>query len=150
MIPQSIETAPKDGSEILVFFKTIGWKSVIWVGDEDGSWCVNDGKHGPFPVRGYPPSGATHWIPLPKDETVRLLPDQTDTTYCQSLINQAKTVYCQSLINQNKTTDHPNRKIEWLLWQLALTLEETLEELNTLKSNENPKIPTATNPTELY
>jgi hypothetical protein len=67
MNPQPIDTAPKDGSEILVYFRTIGWKSVAWIGDEDGSWCVDDYKHGPFPVRGYPPFGATHWLPLPRE-----------------------------------------------------------------------------------
>ena len=66
-IPQPIDTAPKDGSEILVYFRTIGWKSVAWIGDEDGSWCVDDYKHGPFPVRGYPPFGATHWMLLPRE-----------------------------------------------------------------------------------
>jgi len=66
MNPQPIDTAPKDG-EILVYFRSIGWKSVEWIGDDTGgSWCVDDRKHGPFPVRGYPPFGATHWLPLPE------------------------------------------------------------------------------------
>jgi hypothetical protein len=49
----------------------------------------------------------------------------------------------QSLINQAKTTYNPHHKVEWLLWELALALEETLMELNdallelnTLKNKE--------------
>jgi hypothetical protein len=42
----------------------------------------------------------------------------------------------QSLINQAKTTYHPNHKIEWLLWQLAIALEEALMEINDLKNKE--------------
>lgn len=64
MNPQPIDTAPKDGTEILVYFQGIGWKSVIWT---DDAWCVDDGKHGPFPVRGCPFGGATHWMPLPEN-----------------------------------------------------------------------------------
>jgi hypothetical protein len=64
MKPQPIETAPKYGNEILVYFQGIGWKSVIWF---DGLWCVDDGKHGPFAVRGYPMGGDTHWLPLPEN-----------------------------------------------------------------------------------
>jgi len=32
---------------------------------DDGwfSWCVDDDKHGPFPLRGY--NAITHWRPLP-------------------------------------------------------------------------------------
>ena len=40
----------------------------------------------------------------------------------------------RSLINAAKTTYHPNHKIEWLLWQLALALEEALMEINDLKN----------------
>jgi hypothetical protein len=69
MKPQPIETALRDGEEVLVYFQGIGWKSVIWKEDIDGegSWCVDDGKHGPFPVRGYPTGGDTHWMLLPED-----------------------------------------------------------------------------------
>jgi hypothetical protein len=38
------------------------------------------------------------------------------------------------LVNQAKTIYHPDTKVEWLLWQLALALEEALEEINHLKS----------------
>jgi hypothetical protein len=74
MNPQPIETAPKDGREILVYFETIGWKSVMWSSDDsDGpcAWCVDDYKHGPFPVRGYARGGATHWLPLPEDPEMK-------------------------------------------------------------------------------
>jgi hypothetical protein len=65
---QPIETAPKDGSEILVYFQGIGWKSVMWIEETfDGAWCVDDGKHGPLRVRGYLSGGATHWMPLPEN-----------------------------------------------------------------------------------
>lgn len=43
-----------------------------------------------------------------------------------------------TLINQAKTTYHPNVKIEYLLWQLAVALEEALEEINTLKKQQKP------------
>lgn len=43
-----------------------------------------------------------------------------------------------ALINKAKTTYHPNVKIEYLLWQLAIALEEALEEINTLKSQQKP------------
>jgi len=43
-----------------------------------------------------------------------------------------------TLINQTKTTYNPNVKIEWLLWQLAVALEEALEEINLLKSQQKP------------
>jgi len=41
-----------------------------------------------------------------------------------------------TLINQAKTTYSPNIKIEYLLWQLAIALEEALEEINTLKKQQ--------------
>lgn len=43
-----------------------------------------------------------------------------------------------TLINQAKTTYSPNVKVEYLLWQLAVTLEEALEEINTLKNLQKP------------
>lgn len=60
---QPIETAPRDGTVILVYFKRRGAKSVRW---EEGVWHVDDHKHGPFPVRGYIDSDVTHWMPLPQ------------------------------------------------------------------------------------
>jgi hypothetical protein len=65
---QSIKNAPKDGREILVYFKHIGWKSVMWIIDNwegGGSWCVDDGKHAALPVRGYLTGDDTHWAELP-------------------------------------------------------------------------------------
>jgi hypothetical protein len=69
MNPQPIDTAPRDGTEILVYFQGIGWKSVTWeVGDYGyGSWCVDDGKNGPFALRMYSTGGDTHWLPLPEE-----------------------------------------------------------------------------------
>jgi hypothetical protein len=42
----------------------------------------------------------------------------------------------KTLVNQAKTTYHPNVKIEYLLWQLALALEEAYEEIKELKSRQ--------------
>ncbi len=56
-----IETAPKDGAEILVF--AAGSCYVVGWGAPDFEWwCVDDNKHGPYPLRG---SAPTHWMPLP-------------------------------------------------------------------------------------
>lgn len=76
---QSIETAPKDGTLILVHFKTKGVRAVSWdspfhdeVTEENGLWCVDDDKHGPYGLRGYNkdgPTAPTHWMPLPSPPT---------------------------------------------------------------------------------
>ena len=76
---QSIETAPKDGTLILVHFGTKGVRAVSWdspfhdeVNEENGIWCVDDDKHGPFGLRGYldgHPSAPTHWMHLPPPPT---------------------------------------------------------------------------------
>ena len=62
MTPSLIDTAPQDGTEILIWIQSIGWKSALWY---EEAWCVDDGKHGPFPIRGYPTGAVTHWLPLP-------------------------------------------------------------------------------------
>lgn len=68
---QLIETAPKDGTEILVLFKRIGVKSVAWTTrdndpkSEYAIWCVDDNKYDPYPLRGYIDGDDTHWMPLP-------------------------------------------------------------------------------------
>lgn len=67
---RTIDSAPKDGSTILVYFKQHGWMTVRWTdGDGDSSspyahWHVDDHKHGPYPVRGYSEGDDTHWQPL--------------------------------------------------------------------------------------
>lgn len=43
-----------------------------------------------------------------------------------------------TLINKAKTTYNHDDKIEYLLWQLAVALEEALEEINTLKKQQKP------------
>jgi hypothetical protein len=69
---QPIETAPKDGSEILVAFKSVGVKCVSWTDHEwDSSsefalWCVTDNKFEPYPLRGYNSGDEIGWMPLPK------------------------------------------------------------------------------------
>lgn len=72
---QPIETALKNGSEILVYFKTIGVRQVSWC-DDDGEptgkyaiWRVNDNKHGLYQLRGYSEGDDTHWMPLPPPPT---------------------------------------------------------------------------------
>lgn len=70
-----IESAPKDGRLILLNFGTKGVRAVSWdspwgdpVTEENGIWCVDDDKHGPYPMRGYndnSPTAPTHWLPLP-------------------------------------------------------------------------------------
>ena len=71
---QPIETVPKDGSLILVSFGAKGVRAVAWdslwddeVTPENGLWCVNDDKHGPYALRGYSDTykAPTHWMPLP-------------------------------------------------------------------------------------
>lgn len=62
-----IETAPKDGTQIQCFFGPKGIWQVSWEELYDGYpiWCVDDGKHGPYPLRGYNDPFPTHWRPLP-------------------------------------------------------------------------------------
>lgn len=68
---QPIETAPKDGTTILVFFRQHGWMSVEWNDIDHGPnsefahWHVTDHKFGPFPVRGYCDGDDLAWMPLP-------------------------------------------------------------------------------------
>lgn len=65
---QPIETAPKDGRGILAWFgKDVGVHQVAWTGyyDDLKMWCVDDGKHGPYALRGYNDPYPTHWMPLP-------------------------------------------------------------------------------------
>lgn len=61
---QPIETAPKDGTDILVMtgetMHVVRWINIH--GDFD-YWAVDDNKHGPFTLRGKAP---THWMPLPE------------------------------------------------------------------------------------
>lgn len=66
---QPIETAPKDGTDILVTVGTGGRCHVVaWLDEhgepsaEYGWWRVDDNKHGPYSLRGASP---THWMPLP-------------------------------------------------------------------------------------
>jgi hypothetical protein len=74
-----IETAPKDGTRILVYFKPHGWVSCSWddadhpLGPESpyAHWHVDDFKHGPYPVRGYINGDDIYWQPLPTLPTER-------------------------------------------------------------------------------
>lgn len=70
---QSIETAPRDGTEIIIFVPGVagGVQAARWCSphsdhsDEFKAWCVDDGKHGPWPIRGWREL-PTHWQPLPE------------------------------------------------------------------------------------
>jgi hypothetical protein len=65
---QPIETAPLDGTRILAWFgPSDGVHAVTWEESVTGitSWCVDDDKHGPYPLRGYSDPFPTHWMPLP-------------------------------------------------------------------------------------
>lgn len=70
---QPIETAPRDGREILVYFAgrlastyRVGWYNLHGeTTPENGLWCVDDEKNGPYPLRRYNAEDATHWQPLP-------------------------------------------------------------------------------------
>lgn len=69
---QPIETAPKDGTEILVLFKRLGVKCVAWTTrwndptDEHAHWHIDDCKHDPYPLRGYNEEDEIGWMPLPR------------------------------------------------------------------------------------
>lgn len=55
-----IETAPKDGTDVLVHAAGSTY-AVSWCEEAEG-WVVDDNKHGPYRLRGSYP---THWMPLP-------------------------------------------------------------------------------------
>lgn len=66
-----IQTVPKDGTTVLVYFTSYGAVTVRWC-DEDGNpngrwatWHVDDYKHGPYAMR-VASFYATHWMPLPE------------------------------------------------------------------------------------
>lgn len=66
---QPISTAPREQEVIVYFGPSVGVCSASLTsphGDEWECWCVDDGKHGPFPVRGYNEPYPTHWMPLPE------------------------------------------------------------------------------------
>lgn len=60
---QPIETAPKDGTGILVYFGLIGVREVLWYG---GLWCVDDNRNDPYPLRGYSDDSQLVWKNKPK------------------------------------------------------------------------------------
>jgi hypothetical protein len=68
---QPIETAPKDGTHILVYFGPgCGIYQCFWseepFGKGIGSWCVTDNKYEDRPLRGYSEGADSHWMPLPE------------------------------------------------------------------------------------
>lgn len=61
-----IETAPKDGTAILVSEGRFCY-CVEWIEEFDW-WAVDDNKLGPFRLRGAAP---THWMPLPPAPAIK-------------------------------------------------------------------------------
>jgi len=67
-----IQTAPRDGTTILVYFRQYGARTVRSCKNDDDPkdelrlWWVDDYKYGPYPLRGYRRGDATHWMPLPE------------------------------------------------------------------------------------
>jgi uncharacterized protein DUF551 len=72
---QPIETAPKDGTAILVYgpellretngnCAVVRWDASGYATEQSSIkwWVVSDGKFGPYDLRGPSP---THWMPLP-------------------------------------------------------------------------------------
>lgn len=59
---QDISTAPKNGTEILVFYKSSGVISIAWYDERVLQWVVSVADNGePIWNDPYP----THWMPLP-------------------------------------------------------------------------------------
>ena len=63
---QPIKTAPK-GIDVLVSCPHGMYVANYYDLDIEW-WHVDDNKHGPFPLRGAPP---THWMPLPPPPTTK-------------------------------------------------------------------------------
>lgn len=59
---QPIDSAPMDGTSVLVFCSHGQYVARYSEYDIDW-WHVDDNKHGPFPLRG---SAPTHWMRLPE------------------------------------------------------------------------------------
>jgi len=69
-----LETAPRDGTRILVYFKRHGWLTAAWTSPENSSfeiWCVDDFKFGPYAIRGYIETDVLGWMPLPEPPAER-------------------------------------------------------------------------------
>ena len=64
-----IETAPEDGTPILIDFGRTGIHRVFWseqpYGEGIGAWCVTDNKFDDHPLRGYIDEEIAGWQPLP-------------------------------------------------------------------------------------
>lgn len=60
---RTIDSAPKDGTRVLVSFGSLGIHRVFRYGDQ--CWRVEDLKNEPRPLRRYCDGDDTHWMPLP-------------------------------------------------------------------------------------
>lgn len=59
-------TAPKDGTQVLAYTQRVGWAVLSWCYAENAdaeTWAVDDGKYGPYQLRGDSP---TFWMRLPE------------------------------------------------------------------------------------
>lgn len=63
-----IESAPRDGTPILIDFGRVGVHMVSWTKPANCNWeiwCVDDRKFGPYPLRGYIETDLKAWQPMP-------------------------------------------------------------------------------------
>lgn len=63
-----MDSAPRDGTRILVAFKRSGVEAVSWAPSPATGfeiWCVDDHKVGPYALRGYVEADVLGWMPLP-------------------------------------------------------------------------------------
>jgi hypothetical protein len=64
-----METAPRDGTRILVDFGQVGVHAVTWEDPDNREgvpgWCVDDLKFGPYALRRYMETDVKGWMPLP-------------------------------------------------------------------------------------
>jgi hypothetical protein len=71
---QPMETAPRDGTPVLVDFGRAGVHRVLWGSGPNHDfeiWSVDDRKHGPYPLRGYIETDVKGWMPLPAQREAR-------------------------------------------------------------------------------
>ena len=81
---QPIETAPKDGTVVLL----AGCRKPVaaaWLEDEIDWWHVDDNKRGPFALRG---PGPTHWMPMPPPPQAKSPPGATHMIDVKQLAEQ--------------------------------------------------------------
>lgn len=72
---RTMESAPRDGTRILVDFGRVGVHAVAWEDPENregvAGWCVDDLKFGPYALRRYIETDVMGWMPLPGPKVVK-------------------------------------------------------------------------------